>query len=75
MTLSQNIRDLCSKATAAEEPEEVERILTELRAALREHTVRLKMMLARYPVPSDRLVRSGVPLASGYEQAIRKFRG
>jgi hypothetical protein len=69
MTLSQNIRDLCSRATAAEEPEEVEKILTELRAALREHTIRLKMMLARYPVPSDRLVRSGAPLVSDYEQS------
>ncbi|MCU1297576.1 MAG: hypothetical protein JWO91_1854 [Acidobacteriaceae bacterium] len=68
MTLNEHIRDLCAKATAAQDPKDVERTLAELRAALKEHSANVKMLLARYPVPSDHLVRSSTPLVSSDKQ-------
>jgi hypothetical protein len=68
MTLDQHIRELCAKATAAKDPKDVERTLSELRAALKEHSASVKMLLARYPVPSDHLVRSSTPLISSDKQ-------
>jgi hypothetical protein len=63
-TLDRRIRELCFRAAAAQDDAEAQRLLTELRSALRDHAARLKMILARYPVPSDRLVESRVPLRS-----------
>jgi uncharacterized coiled-coil protein SlyX len=44
--LDQRIKDLCSKAATAQESE-VEAILLELRAALREHTQFVRQMTAQ----------------------------
>jgi hypothetical protein len=68
MTLDLHIRELCAKATATKDPKDVERTLSELRAALKEHSASIKMLLARYPVPSDHLVRSNTPLISSDRQ-------
>src|ERR1035437_9373749 len=64
MPLDRRIRELCVRAAATDDDVEAEAVLGELRSALREHAVKLKMMLARYPVPSDHLVESRVPLSS-----------
>jgi hypothetical protein len=42
------IRELCAKAAAAESPNEVNEILSQLRAALREHIANIKDMIAEY---------------------------
>jgi hypothetical protein len=68
MTLDQHIRELCAEAMAAEDPKDVERTLAELRAALKEHSAKVKMLLARYPVPADHLVRSSTPLISSHKK-------
>ncbi|HZR55501.1 MAG TPA: hypothetical protein VFA74_01395 [Terriglobales bacterium] len=74
MTLDQHIRELCAQATAAEKPEEVKSILARLRAALRQHTANIKMLLARYPVPSDHLVDGSTPLVSTHELSTHEHR-
>ena len=43
--LEDRIRELCAMAVTAEEPE-LERILSELQSALREHTERLRRLAA-----------------------------
>ncbi len=45
-SLEDRIRELCSRALAAEEPE-LEPILSELRAALREHARLVRQMAAQ----------------------------
>jgi uncharacterized coiled-coil protein SlyX len=52
--LEDRIRKLCSQAVAADDEEELNRILAELKQALHEHTERLRAMLSLYPIlPSD----------------------
>jgi hypothetical protein len=43
------IRELCGQAVASQEPDEVRRILSELRDALHDHNDELKLIIAEYP--------------------------
>jgi hypothetical protein len=62
VTLERRIRELCAQAVAARNSEEAEPILSELRAALRQHVGQLKNMVAEYPfLPVD--VDKVVPLS------------
>lgn len=54
MTLEGKIRQLCARLIAAENDEAAERILQELRPALREYCERLKLRVAQeYPFHKD----------------------
>ena len=54
LTLEDRIRELCSQAVAADDAQELNRILGELKLALHEHTERLRAMLSLYPIlPAD----------------------
>jgi hypothetical protein len=54
MTLEDRIRRLCSQAIEADDPQELNRVLSELKLALHEHAERLRAMLSLYPiVPAD----------------------
>jgi uncharacterized coiled-coil protein SlyX len=56
MSLDDRIRELCAKAIAEHDPHELERILAELNLALRQHSERLRALLAHYPIlRSDQL--------------------
>ena len=58
--LEDRIRALCGKLIASDdESEEFRAIASELRAALREHTDRLRGQIREYPMTKDR--RSGDP--------------
>jgi uncharacterized coiled-coil protein SlyX len=48
MTLEDRIRRLCSQAIEADDPQELNRVLSELKLALHEHTERLRAMLSLY---------------------------
>jgi len=50
MAMEERIRELCGKAIAVDDPEELESVLAELKLALHEHTERLRAMLSLYPV-------------------------
>jgi len=56
LTLEDRIRNLCSQAVAADDPQELNRILGELKLALREHTERLRVMVSLYPILTTDLV-------------------
>ena len=52
--LEDRIRELCSQAIQANDAQELNRILGELKLALHEHTERLRAMLSLYPIlPAD----------------------
>jgi len=52
------IRELCAQAVASQDPDQVRRILSELREALREHiNDQLRLILAEYPFLLDDLVK------------------
>jgi ATP/maltotriose-dependent transcriptional regulator MalT len=54
LTLEDRIRELCSQAVAADDAQELNRILGELKLALHEHTERLRALLSLYPIlPAD----------------------
>ena len=54
LTLEDRIRELCSQAVQADDAQELNRILGELKLALHEHTERLRAMLSLYPIlPAD----------------------
>jgi uncharacterized coiled-coil protein SlyX len=50
MSLDDRIRELCGKAIAEHDPQELECILAELNMALRQHSERLRALLAQYPI-------------------------
>ena len=54
LTLEDRIRELCSQAVQEDDAQELNRILGELKLALREHTERLRAMLSLYLIlPAD----------------------
>ena len=54
VTLQRRIRELCAQAVAAQDPEQVQSILCELRQALRQHVEQLQTMVIEYPFsPAD----------------------
>ena len=57
LTLEDRIRELCSQAVAADDAQELNRILGELKLALHEHTERLRAMLSLYPILPVDLVK------------------
>ena len=50
VTLERRIRELCAQAVAAQDTDELQPILAELRHALREHLEQLKAMVAGWPL-------------------------
>jgi len=52
--LEDRIRELCAKAVVTPESAELDEIFQQLRAALREHTERLRHLAVSAPVPPDR---------------------
>jgi hypothetical protein len=56
MSLDDRIRELCGKAIAADDPQELDCILAELNMALREHSERLRSLLSHYPILRTDLV-------------------
>jgi hypothetical protein len=62
VTLERRIRELCAQAIAAQDTDQFQPILSELRKALRAHTEQLKSLVEEYPfLPVD--VDKVVPLA------------
>ena len=57
LTHEDRIRELCSQAVAADDAQELNRILGELRLALHEHTEWLRAMLSLYPILPVDLVK------------------
>ena len=55
VTLDRRIRQLCDQAVAAKEPDVLQRVMKELRKALREHNEELELMVAEYPFLLDDL--------------------
>jgi|SRR5580692_499994 hypothetical protein len=53
--LEDRIRELCAQAIAAQDPESLRVVLAELRAALREHHLRLKSLVAESIGTSQRM--------------------
>ena len=54
VTLQRRVRELCAQAVTAGNECELQPILSELRDALREHSARLRAMIAEYPfLPDD----------------------
>ena len=53
MSLDRRIRELCSQAVAAKDPDAVRAIMAELRDALREQNEDLQRILAEYPFLLD----------------------
>ena len=54
VTLQRRIRELCAQAVNAQDPEQVQSILSELRQALRQHFEQLQTMVIGYPFsPAD----------------------
>lgn len=48
-TLEMRIRELCAEAVAAQDTDQLQPILAELRHALREHLEQLRIMVSEYP--------------------------
>ncbi len=55
--LEDRIRELCSRALATSDSPELTNLVKELRAALHEHTERLRQRL-QFPIPPDRRTRT-----------------
>jgi DNA-binding transcriptional regulator YbjK len=49
VTLEYRIRELCAQAVAAQDTDELQPVLAELRHALREHLEQRRSMVAEYP--------------------------
>ena len=47
--LDDRIRELCAKAVRCQDSAELQRVLAELRAAMREHTERLRRSVVNFP--------------------------
>jgi len=54
--LEDRIRELCTRAVTVSESQELHDILGKLRAALREHTQRLRRLAVKNPIPPDRRI-------------------
>jgi hypothetical protein len=52
------IRELCARAVAAKDPNELERAILELQIALHVHSEKLKLMVRKYPLDQDLLSNS-----------------
>lgn len=52
--LEDRIRELCARAVVTPESGELDEIFTQLRAALREHTDRLRHLAVSAPLPRER---------------------
>jgi len=52
--LEDRIRDLCAQVVSIDDPDQLRRALDELRAALQEHTQRLRQNVAQYPRSRER---------------------
>jgi len=52
--LEDRIRELCAKAVKKQDPAELNKVLEELRAALREHTQRLRHSAVNPPLPPEK---------------------
>lgn len=60
MISEERIRELCGRAIAARDTDEIGPILCELRTALHEHAEQLRTMLAEYPLlPLRSLLSAG----------------
>jgi uncharacterized coiled-coil protein SlyX len=57
LTLEDRIRELCFQAVTAEDAQELNRILGELKLALHEHTERLRAILSLYPILPAELIK------------------
>ena len=49
MNVERRIRELSGRAVASRNERELQQVITELRAALREHSKQFKALLAKYP--------------------------
>ena len=52
VTLEMRIRELCAEAVAAQDTDQLQPILAELRHALREHLEQLRIMVSECPFQS-----------------------
>jgi len=52
------IRELCARAVAAKDPDEMERAILELQIALHVHCEKLKVMVRKYPLDQELLSSS-----------------
>lgn len=52
--LEDRIRRLCAQAVSTADPDELNEILQQLKAALREHTGRLRKLATKRPIPPER---------------------
>jgi hypothetical protein len=52
--LDDRIRELCAKAVKNQDPAELHKVLEQLRAALREHTQRLRYSAVNPPIPREK---------------------
>lgn len=52
--LEDRIRELCARAVAMPESPELDEIFRQLRAALHEHTERLRSLATKAPMPPER---------------------
>ena len=61
MNTDDQIRELCARAAATQDPEDVSKILSQLRAVLREHIARIEEMVEerrRVAEPEHKLSKS-----------------
>ena len=56
--LDDRIRDLCAKAVVTNDSAELRKILKDLRAAIHEHTRRLRKLAASYPMDPEKVSHS-----------------
>jgi uncharacterized coiled-coil protein SlyX len=54
--LDDRIRELCTKAVATPDSAELNKVITDLRAAMQEHTKRLRKLAVRSSIPPERRV-------------------
>jgi hypothetical protein len=67
VTLERRIRELCAQAVVAQDGDEVQSILSELRQALRQHVEQIQSIVAEYPfAPVD--VEKILPPSNGSEK-------
>jgi hypothetical protein len=52
--LDDRIRDLCARAVKSQDPAELHNIFSQLRAAFREHTERLRRSATNAPLPPEK---------------------
>ena len=68
MTLEEEIRELCTRALATEDPVELRRVLTHLRVALHQHNSAVKSLVSSHSKIYEALPRTNRPSPSDKNQ-------